>query len=150
MSLDFPDFERDAYFPEQRATGRLRKGDLRGKWVILYFYPRDGTPGCTQEALEFSQFLEEIRRLGGEVVGVSTQSPESHRKFAEKHGLKHILMSDDGALAEALGILRENGTAARSTFLLSPEGKIERFWKNVRVRGHVEEVIETLKTLRAR
>lgn len=150
MSLDFPDFEHDAYFPDKRVVTRLRKSDLLGTWVIFYFYPRDGTPGCTREALEFSESLPEIHRLGGEVVGVSTQSPESHRKFAEKHGLKHILMSDDGTLSRTLGILKESGTASRSTFLISPEGKIEAVWKNVRVPGHVREVIERLKALRSR
>ncbi|MEN3185356.1 MAG: peroxiredoxin [Atribacterota bacterium] len=150
MLLDFPDFEHDAYLPEQNAVVRLRKQDLLGKWVIMYFYPRDGTPGCTKEALEFSQRLQEIHALGGEVVGVSTQSAESHRRFAEKYGLKHILMSDDGTLSNALGILQKIGTAARSTFLISPEGKIEKVWKKVKVRGHVEEVIENLKALHSR
>lgn len=147
MSLDFPDFEGQAYFPERGTIAPLTKRDLLGKWVIFYFYPRDGTPGCTKEALAFTDILEEVHRLGGEVVGVSTQSPESHEKFAQKYGLKHILLSDDGRLSEALGILQITGTAKRSTFLVSPEGKIEKDWKNVKVRGHAQDVVETLKKL---
>ena len=147
MSLDFPDFQGEAYFPDQKNIAPLRKSDLLGKWVVLYFYPRDGTPGCTQEALDFSAVLEEIHRLGGEVVGVSTQSAESHRGFAEKYGLRHILLSDDGSLSRALGILKMTGTAERSTFLLSPEGTIEKVWKKVKARGHAKEVMEVLKQL---
>jgi len=147
MSLDFPDFEGEAYFPDLKNIAPLRKNDLLGKWVVLYFYPRDGTPGCTQEALDFSAVLEEIHRLGGEVVGVSTQSAESHRRFAEKYGLRHILLSDDGNLSRALGILKMTGTAERSTFLLSPEGKIEKVWKKVKTRGHAREVVEVLRQL---
>lgn len=146
MVSDFPDFEKEAYFPEAETFARLKKKDFLGRWVIFYFYPRDGTAGCTREALDFSQYLEEIHNLGGEVVGISTQSVESHRRFAKKYGLRHILMSDDGTLGKALGILKETGTLKRTTFLLSPEGKIEKVWKDVRVQGHAKEVVETLKS----
>lgn len=146
MVSDFPDFEKEAYFPRTGTFACLKKQDLLGRWVILYFYPRDGTAGCTREALDFSQYLEEIHSLGGEVVGVSTQSVESHQRFAEKYGLRHILMSDDGTLGKALGILKETGTLKRTTFLLSPEGKMEKVWKDVRVQGHAKEVVEVLKS----
>ncbi|MGB9553111.1 MAG: peroxiredoxin [Candidatus Caldatribacteriaceae bacterium] len=150
MRFDFPDFEGEAYFPGEKLVARLRKSDLLGKWAIFYFYPRDGTPGCTREALDFSERLEEVHRLGGEVVGVSTQSPESHRKFAEKYGLRHILLSDDGTLGRLLGILKESGTTERSTFLVTPEGGVARVWKKVKVPGHAEEVVGELKKLLSR
>ncbi|MCO6042094.1 peroxiredoxin [Thermococcus alcaliphilus] len=128
---------------------------VKGKWTVLYFYPKDNTPGCTTEAKEFSELIEEFERLGVQVIGVSRDSPESHRKFKEKHGLKVKLLSDpSGELHKALGAWgkkklygKEYEGIIRSTFILSPEGEIA--WKKIKVRakGHAKEVLEEIKKL---
>jgi peroxiredoxin Q/BCP len=125
---------------------------LRGKWVVLYFYPRDNTPGCTLEAIQFSKALEEFAGLGAQVIGVSTDSPESHGKFAEKHDLTVLLLSDpDHKVVAAYGAWKPKtffgkeilGTE-RDTFLIDPEGRIAEVWRRVSVKGHAEAVKEVL------
>ena len=120
----------------------------RGKWVVLYFYPRDNTPGCTLEAIQFSKALEEFASLGAQVIGVSTDSPESHVKFAEKHDLTVLLLSDpDHRVVGAYDAWKPKsfmgkeflGTE-RDTFLIDPEGKIVEVWRKVSVKGHAEAV----------
>ena len=125
--------------------------DLRGKWVVLYFYPRDNTPGCTVEATEFTQLLSEFEKLGAVVVGISKDTVESHKKFREKHGLRVILLSDPEArVIKAYGAwgkkFRGEGTI-RSTFIIDPEGNIVWEKKNVRARGHAAKVLEVLRSL---
>ena len=127
--------------------------DFRGKWLILYFYPKDNTSGCTKEAIGFSEKIDEIRKLGGEVVGISKDSVKSHKNFITKHNLKIILLSDPehkviekyGAWQLKKNYGREYYGTVRSTFLIDPEGKIVHIWPKVKVKGHVEEVIEKLK-----
>lgn len=127
----------------------------RGKWIILYFYPKDNTSGCTREAADFTAALDDIHALGAEVLGVSRDSPASHRKFAEKHGLKVRLLSDpDKKVMEAYGVWamkkmygKEGYGTIRSTFLVGPDGRIARIWRSVKVKGHVEAVIKALKEL---
>ncbi|MCD6383931.1 MAG: thioredoxin-dependent thiol peroxidase [Thermoplasmata archaeon] len=129
--------------------------DFRGKWLVLYFYPKDNTSGCTQEARDFSALIEDFRRIGAEVVGISPDSPESHRRFADKHGLKVTLLSDqEHSVLERYGVWqlkrmygREYYGVVRSTFLLDPKGVIRKVWRRVKVKGHVDEVLETLKSL---
>ncbi|MDD1665742.1 MAG: peroxiredoxin [Methanomicrobiales archaeon] len=127
-------------------------GSFRGRWVVLYFYPRDNTPGCTLEAIQFSRALEEFAGLGAQVIGVSTDSPESHEKFTEKHQLTVLLLSDpDHHVVAAYGAWKPKtffgkeilGTE-RDTFLIDPEGKIAEVWRKVSVKGHAEAVKETL------
>lgn len=142
--LKFPDFHLKGYVPETQREEDFSLNSFSGKWVIFYFYPRDATPGCTKEAIAFTEKLEEIRSKGVEVVGVSTQSVESHQKFAKKYNLKHILLSDDESLSKNLGILGVTGTAARTTFLVDPQGFIVKDWKKVKVAQHVEEVLEAI------
>jgi len=142
--LKFPDFQLKGYIPETQREEVFSLNNFQGKWVIFYFYPRDATPGCTKEAIAFTEKLEEIRSKGVEVVGVSTQSVESHQKFAKKYNLKHILLSDDESLSKNLGILGVTGTAARTTFLVDPQGFIVKDWKKVKVAQHVEEVLEAI------
>ena len=121
---------------------------FRGKWVVLYFYPRDNTPGCTLEAIQFSAALEEFAELGAQVIGVSTDSPESHEKFAEKHQLTVLLLSDpDHHVVAAYGAWkpktffgREILGTERDTFLIDPEGEIVEAWRKVSVKGHAEAV----------
>lgn len=127
--------------------------DFRGKWIILYFYPKDNTSGCTREAKEFTEMKDEFEKLGAVIIGVSKDSPRSHAKFIEKHGLKILLLSDEnhevlekyGAWGKKKNYGREYFGTIRSTFLINPSGMIVREWKNVKVAGHVEKVLATLK-----
>jgi len=131
-------------------------GDVvRGKWTVLYVYPKDNTPGCTTEAKEFTELLPEFEKLGFQVIGVSKDSVKSHRRFKEKHGLKVKLLSDPEAkLIRALGAWgkkksygREYEGVIRSTFILNPDGEI--VWKRIKVRakGHAAKVLEEAKKL---
>jgi peroxiredoxin Q/BCP len=124
-----------------------------GKWTVLYFYPKDNTSGCTREAVDFTGHLVAFHSLGAEVIGISKDSTESHRKFSEKHNLKITLLSDtDHKVMDAYGIWalkkmygKESYGVVRSTFLIDPEGKIVRIWRSVKVSGHVEAVIKALE-----
>jgi peroxiredoxin Q/BCP len=126
---------------------------FRGKWVVLYFYPKDNTSGCTQEAVDFTTALDALHALGADVLGISRDSIESHRKFAEKHGLKVRLLSDpDHKVMKAYGIWalkkmygQEKYGVVRSTFLIGPDGLIANVWRSVKVKGHVETVVESLE-----
>ncbi len=132
--------------------------DYRGRWVILYFYPRDGTRGCTMEALAFTAAREEFEEMGAVILGVSPDSPKSHAIFMEKNELGINLLSDEGhevleryrvwQLKKMYG--REHRGVVRSTFLIDPEGRIAHVWSKVRVKGHVEAVREKLSELKAR
>ncbi len=127
--------------------------DLRGKWVVLYFYPKDNTPGCTQEALDFSNKLKDFESLNAVVIGISKDSPKSHKRFIEKHDLKVLLLSDEsadvikkyGAWGKKKRYGKEYYGTVRSTFLIDPEGIVRKIWKNVRVKGHVDDVLQSLK-----
>ena len=140
----FPNFQLMGYVPEKQTEEEFSLASFKGKWVIFYFYPRDNTPGCTKEAIAFTDKLEEIRSKGVEVVGVSTQSLESHKKFAQKYNLKHILLSDNSTLSKNLGILGLTGTAFRTTYLVNPNGYIIQNWKKVKVANHIKEVLEEI------
>jgi peroxiredoxin Q/BCP len=128
---------------------------FRGKWVVLYFYPKDNTSGYTQEAMDFTTALDALHALGAEVLGVSRDSLASHEKFAEKHGLKVKLLSDpDHKVMEAYGVWalkkmygQEKYGVVRSTFLIGPDGLIVHVWRSVKVKGHVEIVLRTLEGL---
>ncbi len=122
--------------------------DFKGKNTIVYFYPADNTPGCTTEAIGFTDILPEFQKLDATVIGVSPDSPESHAKFIEKKKLKVILLSDENK-----NVLKKYGVwglkkfkgktytgVIRSTFLVDPEGKIAYIWPKVSVKGHAEEV----------
>lgn len=129
--------------------------DFKGKWIILYSYPKDSTPGCTREAIGFTQHLEDFTKLGAVILGVSPDSPESHCKFIEKEGLKITLLCDpDHETLEEFGAwgLKQNygkeyWGVIRSTFLIDPKGNIAAIWPSVKVDGHVEAVLEKLKEL---
>lgn len=140
-----PDFEG----PTSDGT-RLRLKDFAGKKnVVLYFYPKDDTPGCTKEGCSFRDNVQSIRALGAEVVGVSLDSVESHKKFAEKYGLPFPLISDeDKQVANGYGVLRENGTATnRVTFIIDKNGKVAKIFPKVDVTKHTDEVIAALREL---
>jgi len=127
--------------------------DFKGKWVVLYFYPKDNTPGCTTEAVEFTQKLPEFKKLGAIVLGCSKDSPQSHCKFIDKKDLKITLLSDldhevidkYGAWGKKKFMGREFMGIIRSTFLIDPQGKIARIWSPVKVKGHVDDVLLELK-----
>ncbi len=129
--------------------------DLRGRWVVLYFYPKDNTSGCTREAVDFSTHLADFEALGAVILGVSPDSVQSHRRFREKHGLRVTLLSDpEHRVLEAYAAWgpkkrygREYYGVIRSTFLIDPEGRIAWVWPNVRVKGHVEAVLKKLREL---
>ncbi|RME80235.1 MAG: peroxiredoxin [Methanobacteriota archaeon] len=144
-----PNFCLDGY-PQGKCLD-----DFGGKWLILYFYPRDNTSGCTVEAREFSSLVKEFEELNAVIVGVSPDSVESHEKFAKKHSLKITLLSDPNKdVAKkfgAYGIKMLYGKARegiiRSTFVISPSGEIIKEFKNVRARGHAHKVLEDLKDI---
>ena len=131
--------------------------DLRGRWVVLYFYPKDNTSGCTREAVDFTTHLDAFRDHNAVVIGVSPDSTRSHRNFAGKHGLKVTLLSDpEHKVIEQYGAWqlkkmygREYYGVVRSTFLIDPEGKIAWVWPRVKVKGHVEAVLQKLVELQA-
>ena len=129
--------------------------DFRGSWVILYFYPKDFTPGCTTEARDFSDLLPDFEALGATILGVSPDESSSHCGFIEKNGLKITLLSDpDTRVARAFGAYgvkklygKESEGIIRSTFIINPKGEIVREWKNVRTPGHAQRVLDALKEL---
>jgi peroxiredoxin Q/BCP len=129
--------------------------DFQGNWLILYFYPKDNTPGCTTEAIDFSQKQAEWENLNVKVLGVSPDSVKSHCKFIEKHSLALQLLSDpDHQVAESYGVWdlkkfmgKEYMGIIRSTFLIDPSGNIAYVWPSVKVKGHVESVLSKVKEL---
>jgi thioredoxin-dependent peroxiredoxin len=135
--------------------GRVVLAALRGKTVVLYFYPQDNTEGCTLEAIDFSRLGPDFEKAGAVVVGVSPDSPKKHDKFKAKHGLAMPLASDEQRIAiEAYGVWAEKRLygrtymgVVRSTFLIDRGGKISRIWRNVKVKGHAAEVLEAAKAL---
>jgi peroxiredoxin Q/BCP len=139
-----------------RAGKQECLSDFTGKWVVLYFYPKDNTSGCTREAIEFSEQLSEFEKQNAVIIGISPDSPASHQKFAEKHQLTVLLLSDENhQVAEKYGVWklkrmygREYYGIERSTFLITPEGKLAHEWRKVKVAGHVDAVKQTLETLR--
>jgi len=132
--------------------GKLALKDLAGKYVILYFYPRDNTPGCTTEANDFNAALRKIKARDAVVVGVSKDSIDSHCKFADKFKLKFPLLSDaDGTMLEKYGAWGEKNMYGkksmgiiRSTVLIGPDGKVIKHFPKVKVKGHVEAVMAAL------
>lgn len=138
-----PDFTAPAH---DGTTIELSK--LRGKPVVLYFYPKDETPGCTVEAQSFRDELPELQKLDAQVIGVSMDSLESHKAFAENHQLAFPLISDaDGAIAAKYGVDTSKGYTARVTFVIGPDGKIAKVYPAVQVQGHADEVLAALKAL---
>lgn len=128
---------------------------FKGKPVIVYFYPKDDTPGCTTEAAEFSALMEAFEGSGAVVIGVSADSTESHAKFRAKHDLKVILASDpDRAVIEAYGAWGEKTLYGkksigliRSTVLIDADGAVAKIWRNVRAKGHAQKVLGVLQEL---
>ena len=128
-------------------------GGYAGNWLVLYFYPKDSTPGCTTEGLDFNALLPKFKRAGAQVLGVSRDSLKSHQNFCSKQGFKFDLVSDgDEAVCNAFGVIqpkklygREYIGIVRSTFLIDPEGVIRQKWQPVKVPGHAQAVLDALK-----
>jgi thioredoxin-dependent peroxiredoxin len=147
-----PDFS----IPDQHESP-VSLGDFSGQWVVLYFYPKDDTPGCTTEAKDFSELNQDFSALGAKILGVSPDSAKSHSKFIDKHKLTITLLSDpEHELAETYGIWqlkkfmgKEYMGVVRSTFLIDPEGNIAYTWTNVKVKGHTQQVLNKLQELAA-
>lgn len=118
-----------------------------GTPVILYFYPKDDTPGCTTEACDFRDNMQRISHFGATVYGISKDSLQSHEQFSTKHGFNFTLLSDADHKVHELYQAVEGGKTVRSTFLINAQGKIAHVWPKVQVNGHVAAVIKTLETL---
>ncbi len=135
----------------------VRLDDLRGGWVVLYFYPKDDTPGCTTEACEFTDRVADFSGMGATVLGCSPDSRDSHRRFADTHNLKIRLLSDpDHHVMEAYGAWGEKKLygktsvgVIRSTVIIDPDGRVAHRWKRANAKGHAAKVRERLDTLRS-
>jgi peroxiredoxin Q/BCP len=135
---------------------KIKLSDLKGSPVVLYFYPKDDTPGCTKEACAFRDLHKELAKLGAKVLGISPDDTASHVKFRDKFQLNFPLLADtEHKVAEEYGAWREKNMYGkksmgiqRSTFLIAPDGTIAKVWKRVQVDGHDAEVLEALKALK--
>lgn len=141
-------------FSLETTAGKRRLKDYAGRWLVLYFYPKDDTPGCTSEALDFSAHAKAFEEAGADLLGVSRDSLKRHEKFAAKHDLAVPLgADDDGIVTEAYGVWEEKAMYGRTymgivrrTFLIGPDGRIVRIWPKVKVKGHAAEVLEEIRT----
>ena len=147
-------------FPDMALTlpdgSAVRTSDFAGRKLVVFFYPKDDTPGCTTENKDFSALAGEFEKAGTALLGVSKDPPARHQKFAAKHGLVAPLASDaeSGGLSDALGIWTEKQNydrtymgMVRTTYLVGPDGRIARVWDKVKVKGHAAEVLEAAKAL---
>ena len=127
--------------------------DYAGQWLVLYFYPKDSTPGCTTEGIDFNALLPKFKKLNATVLGVSRDSVKSHDNFCAKQGFKFALVSDaDEALCQAFDVIHEKNMygrkvlgVVRSTFLISPDSRLAQEWRGVKVVGHADAVLDALK-----
>ena len=136
--------------------GSVKPSDFAGKKLVLFFYPKDNTPGCTTEAKDFTALKGEFDAAGVELLGISKDSAKKHQNFIAKHDLKTPLATDsqDDGLSDALGIWTEKSMygktymgMVRTTYLVAADGKIARVWNKVKVKGHADEVLEAAKAL---
>jgi peroxiredoxin Q/BCP len=151
VGIKAPDF----CLPDQEEKSVCLR-DYKGRWVVLYFYPKDDTPGCTTEACDFTNSLAAFEKLDAAVLGISPDSSQSHAHFSEKHHLKLTLLSDPeriiletyGAWGPKNSYGQETPGVLRKTFLIDPEGRIRHIWPKVSVEGHAGEVMEKLALVR--
>lgn len=138
------------------ADGTIAARDLKGSNTVLYFYPRDDTPGCTVEACAFRDNLPKFKKMDAKVYGVSKDDLKSHTKFTDKYELPFTLISDsDGSICEAFGTWVEKKNYGktymgieRATYLIDKDGIIRHIWRNVKALGHADEVLQTLKSIK--
>lgn len=137
------------------GEGKLGLKDFRGRKLVLYFYPKDDTPGCTREAIDFNGLMKDFEKAGASVVGVSPDAPKKHDRFKQKHGLTLPLGSDESkAMLEAYGVWKEKSMygrkymgVERTTFLIDGAGVVRHVWEKVSVPGHASAVLEAVKGL---
>ena len=142
--FDLPSTSNEKYFLKNSV----------GNYVVLYFYPKDDTPGCTKEAIEFGNHYENLKKLGVKIIGVSKDPIEKHKKFKNKYNIKFDLASDDGTLCNLFNVWVEKSMYGkkymgieRSTFVIDEQLKILKIWRKVKVSGHVEEVLDFVKNI---
>ena len=154
MTVDVGDTAPDFTMPTD-GGGEVSLAKLKGRPVVLYFYPRDDTPGCTKEACGFRDSFPDFTGVDAEIIGVSRDTVGKHDKFKAKYDLQFTLGADeDGAVTEAYGVWveksmygRKSMGIERATFLIGTDGKIAKVWRKVKVPGHVDEVLEAVKAL---
>lgn len=154
MSVNEGDKAPDFSLPTD-GGGSVSLKDLKGKAVVLYFYPKDSTPGCTKEACGFRDLMPDFSKVDAEIIGVSKDSVKRHDNFKAKYELPFRLASDeDGDVCERYGVWVEKSMYGkkfmgieRATFLIDAKGKVRKVWRKVKVSGHVEEVLEAAKAL---
>ncbi len=147
--------DRAPDFDLETDTGRVSLSGLKGKTVVLYFYPKDDTPGCTTEAIDFSALRADFAKAGAVVVGVSKDTAKKHGKFRAKHDLKVELGADpEGGMIESYGVWIEKTLYGRqymgidrATFVIDGEGVIRHIWRKVKVSGHAAQVLEAVRNL---
>ena len=145
-----------AFTLKNQRDENVRLSDLRGKWIVLYFYPKDLTPGCTVEACDFTETFPRFQNQDATVFGVSPDDVESHRKFIEKKKLTISLLADeDHAVCEKYGVWQMKTFmgkkflgVVRATFIIDPQGRVAHVWPKVKVAGHAQEVLQKLTELR--
>ncbi len=147
-----PDFSA----PDQ--YGKVRTlGEFNGSWLLLYFYPKDGTDGCTMEACELRDSMNDLRALGVSIVGVSADNEESHKKFSESYALSFPLLADTNKkIIESYGVWGEKTAPGktymgllRTTFVIDPDGIIQKVYEKVKPDGHAEEILKDIKAIKA-
>jgi peroxiredoxin Q/BCP len=151
VGQEAPDFE----LPKSQGES-LKLSSLRGQPVVLYFYPKDDTSGCTAEAIDFSRLRPEFDKAGAAVIGISPDSIKSHDRFKAKHNLALDLAADEEKqVVQAWGVWGEKSMygrkymgVERTTFLIGPDGKVARVWRKVKVPGHADEVLQAVRELR--
>ena len=151
MSLDVGDKAPDFTLPTD-GDGKIKLSDLKGQKVVLYFYPKDDTPGCTKEACAFGEMFPRFKKMDAAVIGISRDTVASHDKFKKKYKLPFTLASDsEGKVTEKYGVWVEKSLYGRkymgierATFLIDEKGKIEQVWHKVKVPGHADEVMKAV------
>lgn len=145
MTVNKNETAPDFVLPETSGK-EIRLSDFRGKYVVLYFYPKDMTPGCTNEACDFRDAYEQFSDLNAVIIGISPDSVDSHKQFMDKHDLPfHLLADEDHVVASKYGVWKESGGNERSTFIINPEGNVEKVFRNVQVEGHADEALDHIK-----
>ncbi len=152
INLNINDKAPDFILPDQNGKEVSLK-DFRGKYVVLYFYPRADTPGCTVEACEFRDSYRKIQNTGAVILGISPDPPKAQKKFEEKYSLPFTLLGDaDKKVCSAFGVIQEKNMygkkvmgVARTTFIIGPDGTIRHIFQKVKAQGHAEEVLSYLK-----
>lgn len=147
--------DKSPVFSGMTAKGPLSLKDLKGSHVVLYFYPKDDTPGCTREACAFRDTLPKFKKMNAGIFGVSKDDLKSHEKFTQKYELPFTLISDaDGSICDSFGVWGEKSMYGkkymgieRATYLIDKEGIIRHIWRPVKVDGHAEEVLTAIKNL---